>query len=289
MITLSQLTKTYADGATGLHPFDLEIGDGILGVLGPNGAGKTTLLSMIVLALEPSGGQRTYFGLDDRAAHRGEIRRRLGYLPQEMTLVPGVTGLEALCLAGAVRELPLHRREVEQRARRLLDAVGLSDAAHRRARDYSGGMQRRLGLALSLMHSPDALIVDEPTAGLDPEERIRFRNIVTEVGDLIPVLLSTHIVEDIEATCSRVCALEQGHKVFDDTPSALLGLATGRLWLVPEGATCDAPNVGLRSEDGQRSLPLVAAEEKPHPAARAARPSLEEAYAVHLATRTQVR
>ena len=290
-ITFRGITKTYPDGAVALSPLDLRLDQGVLGILGPNGAGKSTLLNIIVLTLEPTTGERTYFGLDDRPAHRAAIRSWIGFLPQEMEVIPYVTGLELLTLTGQLGQLPLTRKQIDARAMRLLEAVELGDAANRRARNYSGGMLRRLGLAQALMHSPRLLVVDEPTAGLDPEERIRFRNIVTEIGDRIPVLVLTHIVEDIEATSSRLCILEKGRKIFDGSPRTLFDGAMGRLWLVPEGADLLSPEgdqlepivVGHRSDAEQKPVELVLADSRPHPEARPSEPSLEEAYAVFLA------
>jgi len=222
VIELSRLSKTYADGTRALAPLDLELDTGVTGLLGPNGAGKSTLLEMLVLGLEPSGGRRIYFGLDDRPAHQRRIRPWIGYLPQELEPVAQLTGWEVLRLCAALRGVRVPRRELERRIARLLETVELADAAHRRTGEYSGGMIRRLGLVQALIHDPRLLVVDEPTAGLDPEERIRFRSVVTEVGDRLPVVLSTHIVEDIEATCPRICILERGELLYDGAPGALL-------------------------------------------------------------------
>ncbi|MEM6705419.1 MAG: ABC transporter ATP-binding protein [Acidobacteriota bacterium] len=282
-VELRGLTKTYSDGTTALQPLHLDIEKGVLGVLGPNGAGKSTLLSMIVLALEPTDGKREYFGLDDRSGNRARIRSWIGFLPQELEIIPRVTGLELLTLTGQLRELPLSWREIQERARRLLEAVQLEDAAGRPASTYSGGMLRRLGLAQALMHSPRLLVVDEPTAGLDPEERIRFRSIVTEIGDRIPVLVSTHIVEDIEATSSRLCIIEGGRKVFDGPPKNLFEQAAGRVWRLPNDVAPDGQIIGYRGDDGKRSMPLVLGVSRPHQNAHSVEPTLEEAYAVFLA------
>jgi len=285
VIELSRLAKTYSDGTCGLAPLDLELDAGVTGLLGPNGAGKSTLLEMLVLALEPSGGRRVYFGLDDRPAHQRRIRPWIGYLPQELVPVAALTGWESLRLCVALRGvhgLRLPRRERERRIAGLLEAVELADAAHTRTGEYSGGMIRRLGLAQALVHGPRLLVVDEPTAGLDPEERIRFRNTVTEVGDRIPVLLSTHIVEDIEATCPRICVLERGELRFDGAPGELLRCAAGRVWTVPAGAEADHVVVGRRTGESEGGT-VVVGTRPPHPDSRPTEPSLEEAYAVFLA------
>jgi ABC-2 type transport system ATP-binding protein len=223
LISLRGVAKTYADGHEALRGVDLELGEGMFGLLGPNGAGKTTLLSILVLALEPSRGERLYAGLDPRVSGtRAAIRKMLGFLPQDFQAIRHLSGLEYLIHCARLREVALTRRELERRARRLLDAVDLTDAANRAAGTYSGGMRRRLGIAQAMIHAPRLLVIDEPTAGLDPEERIRFRNLIAEVAESVVVVLSTHICEDIEATCDRIGIIAGGTLVFDGRPSELM-------------------------------------------------------------------
>ena len=220
MIELSALTKTYSDGHQALRGVDLSLGEGMFGLLGPNGAGKTTLLSILTLAVEPTSGTRRYDGLDPtRGSDRAKIRSLIGYLPQDFQPLRHLTGLEYLVHCARLRGVP--GKETHRRARQLLDAVDLQDAAARASGEYSGGMRRRLGIAQALIHSPKLLVIDEPTAGLDPEERIRFRNLIAEVSDHVAVLLSTHICEDIEATCDRVGVLAGGRIIFDGAPGDL--------------------------------------------------------------------
>ena len=220
MIELRGVTKTYSDGHQALRGVDLSLGEGMFGLLGPNGAGKTTLLSILVLAVEPTSGTRRYGGLDPRrGSDRAKIRRLIGFLPQEFQPVRHLSGFEYLVHCARLRGVA--RKEAERRARQLLEAVDLQDAAGRASGEYSGGMRRRLGIAQALIHSPKLLVIDEPTAGLDPEERIRFRNLIAEVSDHVAVLLSTHICEDIEATCDRVGVLAGGRIIFDGAPGEL--------------------------------------------------------------------
>jgi ABC-2 type transport system ATP-binding protein len=229
MISLRQISKTYADGHKALRDIDLEIGEGMHGILGPNGAGKTTLLSILVLAVEPSRGERLYFGLDAaEAANRPRIRSLIGYLPQDFHSVVHLTGLEYLLHCAELRRVSLTRHELERRARMLLDAVGLSESASRRSGTYSGGMRRRLGVAQALIHTPKLVVVDEPTAGLDPDERIQFRNLIAEVAEETAVLLSTHIAEDIEATCDRIAIVDEGRLLFNGASSELLAASRSR-------------------------------------------------------------
>jgi ABC-type multidrug transport system ATPase subunit len=226
LVELHGIGKVYADGHEALRGIELALGEGMFGLLGPNGAGKTTLLSILVLALEPSCGELRFDGLDPRArGARGAIRKMLGFLPQDFQPVGHLSGLEYLTHCARLREVALSRRELERRARRLLDAVDLTDAANRASGTYSGGMRRRLGIAQAMIHAPRLLVIDEPTAGLDPEERIRFRNLIAEVAESVTVVLSTHICEDIEATCDRIGMLANGTIVFDGRPSELMARA----------------------------------------------------------------
>jgi ABC-type multidrug transport system ATPase subunit len=228
MIELRGITKTYSDGHIALRGIDLALGEGMFGLLGPNGAGKTTLLSILVLALEPTTGERTYDGLDPRdSSARGAIRKTIGFLPQDFQPIRHLTGFEYLMHCARLRGVRLKSAALERRARMLLDAVDLQDSANRRSGEYSGGMRRRLGIAQAMIHAPKLLVIDEPTAGLDPEERIRFRNLIAEVSEDVAVLLSTHITEDIEATCDRIGVLTGGRLVYDGAPTGLLDRTAG--------------------------------------------------------------
>ena len=216
VIELNGIRKTYSDGHEALRGVDLSLGGGMFGLLGPNGAGKTTLLSILVLALEPTAGTMRFNGVDaGRGRARSAIRRQIGFLPQDFQPLRHLTGVEYLVHCARLRGVAMTTREVDRRARMLLDAVELTEAAERPSGQYSGGMRRRLGIAQALIHAPRMLVIDEPTAGLDPEERIRFRNLIAEVAEEVAVLLSTHISEDIEATCNRIAVLTNGVLVFD--------------------------------------------------------------------------
>jgi ABC-2 type transport system ATP-binding protein len=226
MIELRGITKTWSDGHPALRGIDLTLGEGLFGLLGPNGAGKTTLLSILVLTVEPTSGERRYFGADPNTrGTRSAIRRAIGFLPQDFHPIGALTGFEYLVHCARMRDVPLTRKQIDRRARLLLDAVDLQDAANRPSGTYSGGMRRRLGIAQALIHTPKLLVIDEPTAGLDPDERIRFRNLIAEAAEEVAVLLSTHICEDIETTCDRIGIMRQGQLVFDGTPAALIAEA----------------------------------------------------------------
>lgn len=289
MIELEGLAKTYADGTEALQGVSLTLDRGMFGLLGPNGAGKTTFLSILVLALEPSAGRRVYDGLDAaRASLRGAIRRRIGYLPQDYRPIPHLTGEEYLLHCARLRCVEMARSPLRARVRELLQDVGLSDAARRPSGTYSGGMQRRLGIAQAILHSPRLLVVDEPTAGLDPEERIRFRGLIGEIAESTAVLLSTHIVEDVEATCPRLAVIARGRLLFDGAPTELLRRAAGRLWRVPAGNGALPPGaleVSFRA-DRDGSVERIVYSDSPLPEKLGGQPrevTLEEAYAAFLA------
>ena len=226
LIELRGIRKTYSDGHEALRGIDLTLGEGMFGLLGPNGAGKTTLLSILVLALEPTSGTMQFDGIDAASGRaRSAIRRQIGYLPQDFQPLRNLSGAEYLVHCARLRGLAMTKRHIERRARMLLDAVDLTDASDRLSGEYSGGMRRRLGIAQALIHAPRMLVIDEPTAGLDPEERIHFRNLIAEVAEEVAVLLSTHISEDIEATCDRIAVLTDGVLVFDGAVDALMSRA----------------------------------------------------------------
>jgi ABC-2 type transport system ATP-binding protein len=284
-IELQDLAKTYADGTRALRGVSLAFDRGMLGLLGPNGAGKTTFLSILTLALEPSSGRRVYDGLDaSRASLWPAIRRRIGFLPQDYRPLGHLTGREYLLHMARLRGVPLGRADLARRVDELLAAVGLTQAAKRLSGEYSGGMQRRLGVAQALIHSPRLLVVDEPTAGLDPEERIRFRGLISEVAERTAVLLSTHIVEDVEATCPRLAIIARGRLLFDGPPGDLLRAADGHLWQVAADVSLPerAAEVTFRS-DHRGMVERVVWSPEPIPGAQLRPATLEESYGAFLA------
>lgn len=229
-VTVRDLTKSFGRVAA-LDRVDLDLGRGVTGLLGRNGAGKTTLLRALATTLAPDGGRVRALGLDpaDRA-QRTELRRRLGYLPQNPGFYPHFTAFELVEYVAILKELtdgPHRRREV----RRVLAEVDLTDRARTKVRKLSGGMRQRLALAQALLGDPDLLVLDEPTVGLDPEQRMRFRALISRLGESRTVLLSTHQTEDVAALCERVVVMRGGRNVFDGTPADLAGVARGQVWL----------------------------------------------------------
>ena len=223
------LSRRYG-AARALDDVDLTLERGITGLLGPNGAGKTTLLSILATVGEPDAGRVSVFGLDPRqAAQRVEIRRRLGYLPQELGYHRHFTVAAFLDYVAILKEITDRRRRAEEVAR-VLAAVGLESRARSRIRALSGGMRQRLGIAQALLGHPDLLVLDEPTAGLDPEQRLRFRELLSGLpGDPV-IVLSTHQADDIAAICPHVVVLLQGQVHFTGTPADLAATAAGRVW-----------------------------------------------------------
>ncbi len=213
-----------------LDEVDLSLERGFTGLLGPNGAGKTTLLSILATVSEPDAGQVSVFGLNPRnSAERLEIRRRLGYLPQELGYHRHFTVAGFLDYVAILKEITDRRRRAEEIAR-VLAAVGLEQSARTRIRALSGGMRQRLGIAQALLGQPELLILDEPTAGLDPEQRLRFRELLSDLpGDPV-IVLSTHQADDIAAICPVVIVLLQGRVCFAGTPAELAASADGRVW-----------------------------------------------------------
>lgn len=216
---------------TVLDHVDLSAGPGITGLLGPNGAGKTTLLRTMATVLRPDEGRIRAFGMDPAdGAQRREIRRRLGYQPQEPGFFQNFTVVAFLDYVAILKELP-GRDDRRREVRRVIDLVDLGAVANQKIRKLSGGMRRRVALAQALLGRPRLLILDEPTAGLDPEQRLRFREVVSQVAAEHTVLLSTHQTDDVAAVCDRVVVLHQGRVRFEGTPVQLGELATGRVWL----------------------------------------------------------
>ena len=227
-LKVTGLSKTYKGGIRALVKVDLSVQPGLYGLLGPNGAGKSTLMRTLATLQQPDAGAISLDGVDV-LADPDSLRRRLGYLPQQIGSYPGVSGrdlLERFAWLKGRTDRTQRRREVEA----LLERVNLESDGHRAVATYSGGMLRRFGIAIALIGAPRLLIVDEPTAGLDPAERNRFHRVLAEIGSDAVVLLSTHIVEDVENLCTRLSILSEGRIVAEGTPEALKSELAGGIW-----------------------------------------------------------
>ncbi|MDQ4064586.1 MAG: ABC transporter ATP-binding protein [Actinomycetota bacterium] len=219
-----------------LNGVSFEAGSGITGLLGPNGAGKTTLLRILATVMAPTSGDVTILGRNPASPRdRLEIRRRLGYMPQEPGFHRNFTAFEFIDYVAILKEMT-NRPARHAQVGRVMKAVGLQDVADRKIKALSGGMRRRVALAQALLGEPDLLILDEPTAGLDPEQRLRFRETMSHLGEDRAILLSTHQTEDVAALCPRVIVMNHGVSLFSGTPRELAEVARGSVWLSSERA-----------------------------------------------------
>lgn len=224
-INIRDLNKYYGKKQA-LKDVNLTIEKGMFGLLGRNGAGKTTLMKVLATLLPKSEGQIEVCGVP--VERSPEIRRMTGYLPQEFSMYPNMTLYESMDYLGVLSGISAVKRK--ERIPRLLYRVNLQDDQKKKVKALSGGMKRRLGIAQAILHDPKVLIVDEPTAGLDPEERVRFRNLLCEIAEERIVILSTHIVGDIEATCERIAVLDEGQIIYQGTVSELIRAAEGKVY-----------------------------------------------------------
>ena len=228
MLRIENLSKTYGNGVQALKDVSLEIPKGMFGLLGPNGAGKSTLMRTIATLQGVDAGS-LFFDKLDVLREKHEVRKILGYLPQEMGIYPG-TSAETLLDHFAVLKGLDSAAERREAVEGLLRMTNLYDVRKRKLGTFSGGMRRRFGIAQALLGNPQLIIVDEPTAGLDPEERLRFHNLLCEIGESAVVILSTHIVEDVRELCSRMAILAKGRVLLCGEPGALVARLEGRVW-----------------------------------------------------------
>jgi ABC-type multidrug transport system ATPase subunit len=286
-LTISQLSKQYRRDFWGLRDFELELKPGVIGLLGPNGAGKSTLMRMLATITRPTEGKIEWNGVDI-VKSPDTLRAVLGYLPQDFGVYPNLTGLEFLEYMAAIKGLDgkTARRRIEE----LLVVVNLVHAARRPLGGYSGGMKQRVGIAQALLNDPQLLIVDEPTVGLDPEERVRFRNLLSDLSGERIVILSTHIVSDVEATATEIVIINQGRKLQHAAPEKLLGLLDGKVWqwVIPSEAlpalkARDLVSGTIRRENGVQVR--VVSESAPAPEAERVTPSLEDVYLREVASK----
>lgn len=234
MIEIKHLTKTYSQRGGDKHALSnisLQIGTGMFGLLGPNGAGKTTLMRILAGILRPTSGTAVVFGNDLQTEQgRFKAKQHLGYLPQEIGLYPNLTGMEFLKFVAGMKGVT--GIDVQRQVERVLEIVRLADVAKTPLKAYSGGMKRRIGIAQALLGDVQLLIVDEPTTGLDPEERLRIRNMFAEIALQSTIILSTHIIEDISQSCRSMALIANGHIKFEGDPLSLAKQAQDHVWQV---------------------------------------------------------
>ena len=262
-----------------LRDINLTIETGMFGLLGRNGAGKTTLMKVIATLLPRSEGEVSVCGRSTLRPQ--EVRKIVGYLPQDFSMYPNMTVYEAMDYLGVLSGLSRAKRR--QRIPRLLQRVNLQDDKRKKVKALSGGMKRRLGIAQAILHNPKVLIVDEPTAGLDPEERVRFRNLLCEIAEERIVILSTHIVGDIEATCEDIAVLDEGSVIYQGTVSDLVEMTEGKVYT----AEISKRELEALKKDyivtsmltlGNNVMARFLAEERPFASAKLCEAGVEDAY-----------
>ena len=279
-IEIEGVGKRYRGDAWALKDVSLTLDSGVIGLLGPNGAGKSTLMNILATITRPTTG-RVLLNGEDCTRRPDAMRRNLGYLPQDFGVYPNLSAREFLAYLAAVKGVPA--RAAALRIEELLDLLNLTSAANRPLGGFSGGMRQRVGIAQALLGDPAVLIVDEPTVGLDPEERMRFRHLIADLSGERIVILSTHIVSDLEATASRIAVIEKGRLLRVDAPEALMREADGKVWdwtvpvaRLPEVRQRFQIASTLRRGDGIQVR--ILSEDSPAPEAVARPPALEDAY-----------
>lgn len=280
MIKITGLTKTYPGDVQALRGLDLKIGSGMFGLVGPNGAGKTSLIRILAGLIAPTTGSIQILG-HDLSTSKGKqaVKAVLGYLPQELGVYPNLSAREFLDYIAILKGITRSANR-QQQIEAVLEKVRLTEVAHRPLKTYSGGMKRRVGIAQAILGQPKLLIVDEPTTGLDPEERIRLRNLLSELAAERTVILSTHIIADISQSCNALAIIGQGQLLFQGSPQQLVEQVQGQVWLIetetqrPEGDFTLIASIQLQDKIQHRVMGNPAAHYRPQPVA----PTLEDGY-----------
>ena len=278
-LSFEHISKLYGDTAA-LQQIDLTRGSGVYGLLGPNGAGKTTLMRIMTDLLAPSTG-RVFLDGQDIAVMGAAFRKKLGYLPQDFGVYPNFTAEQFLLYIARLKGLS--KFEAKRQTDDLLHMVGLEDKKQKKLKGFSGGQRQRVGIAQALLGDPEILVLDEPTAGLDPEERIRFRGIISDLSQQKLVLLSTHIVSDLEAVANEIILLRKGVVLEMQQPASLLEQLNGQVWLVTVPAADEAALTkqytcsNVMHTDGKSVIRLLS-ESAPRPDAVPTAPNMEDLY-----------
>lgn len=281
MLSITHLSKTYANGTRALHDVSLDIDNGIFGLLGPNGAGKSSLMRTIATLQEADSGSIAFHG-HDVIGDPQFLRKQLGYLPQDFGVYPRIPAVELLDYLAMLKGIGT-RAEREKQVHALLQLTNLHDVRHRAVSTYSGGMKQRFGIAQALLGDPRLIIVDEPTAGLDPEERNRFHDLLSEIGENVVVILSTHIVDDVSELCSRLAVLDGGSVRAFGRPAELIAQLEGKVWrkTIPKTDLEDHRNrlqvLSTRLFGGELRIHVKAAQ-RPDEGFQQVAPDLEDVY-----------
>ena len=287
-LAIHQVTKTYGKKQA-LVDFSLSLGPGVLGLLGPNGAGKSTLMKILATLMRPTEGKVTFDGRDIINKPQA-LRKHLGYLPQDFGLYPNLNAIEFLEYMAAVKGLPM--KSARPRIQELLEALNLDQGAKQKIGGYSGGMKQRVGIAQALLNDPKVLIVDEPTVGLDPEERIRFRNLLANMASGRIIILSTHIVSDVESLASQIAIMSEGKLLQHALPEDLLIEMEHKVWecTVPSKRLPELQQTHVVSRAFQRSDGMhvrLISDRRPFPDAKMITPTLEDAYLYYISVRAE--
>ena len=281
-IKINDLTVTFKNKVTAINHADLEIPNGVFGLLGENGAGKTTLMRVLTTVLTPTSGTVSMDGILYCEGNYPKIQRQIGYLPQEIDLYPGLTVQECLEYMGDLAGVP--KEECRKRIQYYLEKTSLTEHRKKKMRQLSGGMKRRVGLVQALLNEPKFLIVDEPTTGLDPEERIRIRNLLVDFSENRTVLFSTHVVEDLAAVCNQLAVMKKGQFLYAGSIKELVRTAKGHVWICRLRDEVQAREIEKKyhisskqlSEDGVQ-IRLIS-EKMPNVECVSVDPTLEDAY-----------
>ena len=283
MLVIRDLTKTYSSGVQALRGVSLELSPGVFGLLGPNGSGKTTLMKIVATLLEPDSGTIEMNGTD-LLTRKDHTRRMLGYLPQDFGLYPTLTAWQMLNYFAKLKGIT-NKKERHALIDALLDRVNLSSERSQRLGEFSGGMRQRFGIAQALIGEPELIIVDEPTAGLDPEERLRFHNLISETAtENTVVILSTHIVSDVANLCSHMAIIRKGKILSACTPRHAVDELKGSVWegSVPRDQLSDFKTqfnvISSRTLDGHARVRVIAKDQRPTGEFTEATPVLEDYY-----------
>jgi ABC-2 type transport system ATP-binding protein len=279
-LAITNVSKQYPGKIWGLRDVNLKLGPGVLGLIGPNGAGKSTLMRILATITKPTQGTVAWNGTDI-AKSPESLRAVVGYLPQDFGVYPNLNAVEFLEYMAAIKGV--ERQAARRRINELLQVVGLMDARTRPLGGYSGGMKQRVGIAQALLNDPQLLIVDEPTAGLDPEERVRFRNLIADLSGERIIILSTHIVSDVEAVATEIALINRSYLLMHTPPETLLQAVEGKVWewVVPSTELQSVKaqyliSMTLRRSDGVHVRGV--GDTPPGSVAQAVTPTLEDAY-----------
>lgn len=289
-LVIDNLSKTYPNGVQALRNVSLRIPAGMFGLLGPNGAGKSTLMRTIATLQEPDSGS-IRMGALDVLKDKDAVRRTLGYLPQEFGVYPKVSALEMLTHFAVLKGI-VDARERKETVEAILQRTNLYDVRKRKLGTFSGGMKQRFGIAQALLGNPTLIIVDEPTAGLDPAERLRFNNMLSEIGENVVVILSTHIVDDVSDLCSRMAIIAAGQVLLTGDPLRIIDGLKGRVWkkIIERDQLAahekDWMVISTRLVGGRTAIHVVAPD-RPDPSFEAVPADLEDVYFSTLRTADQ--